>query len=450
MGGSSLSSSVTIDWRAIRERERQACLALRAELARLQAREKQLRLRAGVVSAAHGRLPVEIYRVGHAHSSADSAELGRLVSAAQAGLARGAEALEKAISSASSGSGGQATRAATWTTRSTSAMAPAPRTAPEIDLDRLTRESRPSARDDDDRSASAAFAAEADAVIEECRLRCPETDLAELTALRAELGHSPLGDPSVIQNIRIRAARTIKRVQRENELEEQRQRLFVLAEDAPVAERAALRRRVADARPEDVPPLDREVTAAVERASAERARAEAVAALEQALRELDYDVQDGFSTLLSASATLSPGQEAADTPTAPAAPRFLVAVSPHSADHGLRVRVGEDQVYLSVVRRAGTAGPDVLGADTRVQEQTCRDLLTAVESAGTGVQMLIGNVQAPGRHAPELGAEHWPAMTPAQADASADEQAEERRRAWARQEQQAAARAQSRPRQPGQ
>jgi hypothetical protein len=449
-----LSSSVTIDWRAVRESERQACLALRAELAQLQAREKQLRIRSEAVSAAHGRLAAEIHRVGRARGSADSAELGRLVSEARMGLARSASALDQAIGSACRERARRAAAAPAWTARSGSAMAPAPQAAPDIDLEKLTRES----------SRRSAPAAEADAVIEECRLRCPEADLAELTGLRAELGASPLRDRTVIQDIRIRAARTIQRVKRENEREEQRQRLFVLAEDAPAAERAPLRRRVADARPEDVPRLDQEVAAAVERASAERSRAEAVAALVQSLQELGYDVQGGFASLLPSSAAQSSAQRPAGAQ--PAAPRFLVAASPHSADHGLRMRAGEDQLYLSVVRRAGTATGDSRQADTDVQEQTCRDLVTAAAAAaGKGVQIILGNAQPPGRPAPELAAEHWPAATSASAETasaraaaqsaaeqSAAEQAGgERRRAWAAQERQrAAGQQQARSRRPGQ
>jgi hypothetical protein len=458
-----LSSSVTIDWRAVRESERQACLALRAELAQLQAREKQLRIRSEAVSAAHGRLAAEIHRVGRARGSADSAELGRLVSEARMGLARSASALDQAIGSACRERARRAAAAPAWTARSGSAMAPAPQAAPDIDLEKLTRESSrrsaPAAL-----VADAALAAEADAVIEECRLRCPEADLAELTGLRAELDASPLRDRTVIQDIRIRAARTIQRVKRENEREEQRQRLFVLAEDAPAAERAPLRRRVADARPEDVPRLDQEVAAAVERASAERSRAEAVAALVQSLQELGYDVQGGFASLLPSSAAQSSAQRPAGA--RPAALRFLVAASPHSADHGLRMRAGEDQLYLSVVRRAGTATGDSRQADTDVQEQTCRDLVTAAAAAaGKGVQIILGNAQPPGRPAPELAAEHWPAATSASAETasaraaaqsaaeqSAAEQAGgERRRAWAAQERQrAAGQQQARSRRPGQ
>ena len=300
-----MSSSVTIDWRAVRERERQACLTLRAELAQLRAREKQLRLRSAAVSAAHGRVTVKIHRVGRPYAAADSAELGRLVGEAQAGLARSATALDQAISRASQEGASRSAAAHAWTIRSGPELAAAPLAAPDIDLDMAAGESaRRPARSDED----AALAAEADAVLEECRLRCPETDLTELTALRAELGRSPLGDRAVIQDMRARAARTIQWVKRENELEEQRQRLFVLAEEAPAAERAALRRWVAEAPPGDLPRLDREVTAAVERASAERARAEAVAALEQSLLELGYDVQGGFASLLPATAASAPGR----------------------------------------------------------------------------------------------------------------------------------------------
>jgi hypothetical protein len=442
-----LSSSVTVDWRAIRESERQACLALRAELAQLRAREKQLRIRSEAVSAAHGRLATQIHRVGRARSSTDSAELGRLVSEAQTGLARSAAALDQAIGSASRERARRAAAAPAWTARSGSAMAPTPLAAPDIDLERLTRE--PGRRSAPAAPAAPAVdagpAAEAGAMIEECRLRCPGTDLAELTALRAELGASPLRDRTVVQDIRVRSARTIQRVKRENELEELRQRLFVLAEDAPTAERAALRRRVADAPPEDMPRLDQEVAAAVQRASAERSRAEAVSALEQSLQELGYDVQGGVASLLPSSAALSSAERSAG---APQTPQFLVAASPHSAEHGLRVRVGKDQLYLSVVRRAGTAADgDSRQADTEVQEQTCRDLVAAAAAAaGKGVQIILGNAQAPGRPAPELAAEHWPAAAAARAaepsaaePSAADQAAEERRRTWAAQERQRAA-----------
>lgn len=457
-----MSSSVTIDWRAIRERERQACLTLRAELAQLQVREKQLRIRSEAVIAAHGRLAAEIPRVRRARRSADSAELDRLVSQARTGLARSAVALDQAISSASRERARRAAATPAWTARSGSAIAPAPQAASDRDPGEQKRESnrRSAPVAPATLVADAALAAEADAVIEECRLRCPETDLAELIGLRAELGASPLHDRTVIQDIRIRAARTIQRVKREDELEEQRQRLFVLAEDASPAERAALRRRVADARPEDVPRLDQEVTAAVQRASAERSRAEAVSALEQSLHELGYDVQGGFASLTPSSAQRPAG--------ARPAPQFVLAASPHSADHGLRVRVGENQLYLSVVRRAGTAASrDSRQADTDVQEQTCRDLVTAAATAaGKGVQLILGNAQAPGRPAPELAAEHWPAAaTSASAEAaparaagqppaeqSAAEQADwERRRTWAAQERQRATeQQQTRSRRPGQ
>ena len=356
---------------------------LRAELAQLRAREKQLRLRSAAVSAAHGRVTVK--------TTGSGAPTPRPIQPSSAAWwVRRRQAWPAAPQRWTRRSAGPRRRglsrsaaAHAWTIRSGPELAAAPLAAPDIDLDMAAGESaRRPARSDED----AALAAEADAVLEECRLRCPETDLTELTALRAELGRSPLGDRAVIQDMRARAARTIQWVKRENELEEQRQRLFVLAEEAPAAERAALRRWVAEAPPGDLPRLDREVTAAVERASAERARAEAVAALEQSLLELGYDVQGGFATLLPATAASAPGQRPA-TATQPT-PRFLVAASPHSAERGLRVRVGPDQVYLSVVRRAGTARRDVRRADTEVQEMTCRDLVTAAAAAaGKGVQI---------------------------------------------------------------
>lgn len=457
-----MSSSVTVDWRAIREAERQACLALRAELAQLQAREKQLRMRSEIVGAAHGQAAMKIHRVGRAQASADSAELGRLVSEARAELARSAAALDQAIGSVSRERARRAAAAPTWTTRSGSAMAPAPLGAADIDLERLGREPgrRFAPATAAGRQGDTALAAEADAIIEECRLRCPGADLAELADLRAGLGATPLRDHTVIQDIRVRAARTIQRVKRDNELEELRQRLFVLAEDAPTAERAALRRRVADAPPEDLPRLDQEVTAAVEKASAERARAEAVSALERSLRELGYDVHQGFASLLPSSATQRPAQQPAGGRPAP---QFLVAASPHSADHGLRVRLGKDQLYLSVVRRAGTpAHGDAQRADTDVQERTCRDLVdVTAAAAANGVQLILGNAQAPGRPAPELAAEYWPsAATSADAEATtaqaveqpaADQAAEERRRSWVAQERQrSSGPQQTRSRRPGQ
>jgi hypothetical protein len=387
------------------------------------------------------------------------------------GLSRSAAALDQAIGSVSRERARRAAAAPAWTARSGSAMAPAPQAAPDIHLEKLTRESSRQSAPAAPAAlvADAGLAADADAVVEECRLRCPEADLAELTGLRAELGASPLRDRAVIQDIRIRAARTIQRVKRENELEEQRQRLFVLAEDAPAAERAALRRRVADALPEDVPRLDQDVTAAVQRASAERSRAEAVSALEQSLQELGYDVQGGFAALLPSSAAQSAQRSAEAQPTL----QFLVAGSPHSADHGLRVRFGADQLYLSVVRRAGTAADgDSQQADTDVQEQTCHDLVTAAAAAaGKGVQIILGNAQMPGSPAPELAAEHWPAAaTSASAEpastraaaqsaaaesaaeqSAAEQAAEERRRTWAAQKRlRAAGQQQTRSWRPGQ
>lgn len=441
-----MSSSVTVDWRVIRERERQACLALRAELAQLQAREKQLRIRSGAVGAAHG-LATKVYRVGRAGGSADSAELGRLVSEARTGLELSAADLDRAITSTSQERARRAAAAPAWTARSGAAMAPAPRMGPDIDMVKLREESagRRSPAASAEPTADGRLAAEADAVIEECRLRCPGADLAQLAGLRAGMGVNSQRDKMIIQDIRVGAAQTIQRVKRINELEEQRERLFVLAEDAPANERAALRRRVADAPPEDLPRLDREVGAAVARASAERSRVEAVAALEQSLAELGYDVQEGFASLLPAAQTPSQpptrGQES---------PQFLVAASPHSRDHGLRVRVGKDQLYLSVVRRAGTAARgDALRADTEVQEQTCQDLVAATAAAArNGVQIILGNAQAPGRPAPEMAAECWPAA--ASADSAADQASEQRRRAWAAQERQRTAGRQTRSARPGQ
>jgi hypothetical protein len=434
-----MSSSVTVDWRAVREQERQTCLALRAELAQLRERAKQLRVRAEAAAAAYGRAPAEIARVGRGRGDADSTELGRLVTEARAGLAHSAATLERTIGEVTRERSSRANAPPAWTMRGLQATAPAPEVGADVDLDQLVRESRrgkpiatpatPARAGEGDEAAHAA--AEADVIIEECRIRCPAAGLGELTRLRTELGTSPLGDRAVVQDIRARAAKAIQRVKRENELEEQRQRMFVLAEEAPPAERARLRRRVANAPSEDLPRLDREVVAAVERAAAERSRSEAVAALQESLKQLGYDVQGGFASLLPAPSGGSREQE------------FLVASSPHSPDHGLRVRVGEEQLYLSVVRRAGTAvTSDAHAADTIVQERTCADLADAAErAAGHGVQIVLGNARTPGSPAPELPADHWPAAlsgreaaVPAAVGAEAVEEVvdvavEERRRA---------------------
>jgi hypothetical protein len=381
------------------------------------------------------------------HVAADQAELRRLVSEARAGLARSSAELEGAISATRQERARLAAAVPSWTAHSDPASVAAPGGQADIDLDRLTAEAARATRQAGGGPAaaheSAELAAEADAIIEEFRLRCPRADLTELTRLRSELGAGGPNDRGVVQDLRVRAARGIQRVKRLDALEAQRQRLFVLAEDAAPDERAELRRRVADAPPEDVPNLDHEVTAAVSRASAERSRAEAVSAVELSLRELGYDVQGGFDALLPASAPQP-------------APRFLVVASPHSADHGLRVRVGADQLYLSVVRRAGTAGPDSRAADTSVQERTCADLAdVTTAAAGHGVHIILGNAQAPGGPAPEVGAEHWPASivaageAQARSDVAADSAEQRRRRAWAAQEQARMARPQVRTRRPG-
>ena len=82
-----------------------------------------------------------------------------------------------------------------------------------------------------------------------------------------------------------------------------------------------------------------------------------MAALEQSLAELGYDVRGGFASLLAESAAQAPSQPLAG---AQEPPQFLVAASPHSRDHGLRVRAGKDQLYLSVVSAGRAARPTVI------------------------------------------------------------------------------------------
>jgi hypothetical protein len=164
------------------------------------------------------------------------------------------------------------------------------------------------------------------------------------------------------------------------------------------------------------------VTAAVERAATVQARIDAAAALQASLEDLGYDIHGQFGSLLPA-ASGEPSSE------------FLVVGSPHSPDHGLRVRVGQDQLYVSVVRRAGTAAEDATPEDTRaedadVQQRTCADLEDVARRAlDRGVHLLLGNAQRPGRTAPQLAAEYWPAA------ATVDLAAQERREAAAMAEQ---------------
>ena len=429
-----MSSSVTIDWRAVRERERQACLALRAELAQLQAREKQLQLRNAALGATRGLRKAEIQHIRRPANSANSAELRRLVSEARDGLARSSAALDEAISAASR-TGPPAT-SAEWSMRSGPELASPGRPVAMAQPGSVSRDPawQPAAPVQE---TGTALLVEADEVIEECRLRCPETDLHELTRLRARMGTSQLADRATVHDLRVVAGQTIKKVKRADELEALRQRLFVLAEDAREGERALLRRRVADAPPDDLPGLDQEVSAAVQRASAQRAQAEAVTALQASLRELNYEIQGGFGSLLPSSAAA--GSTRSDQPAA----TFVVAASPHSPQHGLRIRAGDGQLFVSVVRQAGTGeGSDTRVVDTEVQQRTCQDLerATAAANAG-GIELVLGNAQDPGQLAPELPARYWPSAVSADggqeatAESGKKQEEERRRQAWAAQEQ---------------
>ena len=110
--------------------------------------------------------------VGRAHGSADSAELGRLVGEAREGLARSEAAVDQAIGRASQKRAQQAASIPAWTTRSGSGLAPPPRAAVDIDVGKRAAAAAPGgpppmAHQD------ASVLAEAEAVLEECRLRCP-------------------------------------------------------------------------------------------------------------------------------------------------------------------------------------------------------------------------------------------------------------------------------------
>ena len=439
-----MSSSVTIDWRAVRERERQACLALRAELAQLQAREKQLRLRSAASSQLTNSCEQKFIMCADRVVRRIGPSFSRLVNEARTGLARSGAALDEAIASASRAR--TVAGAVAWTMRSRPEMAAPGQPVLPVQLEGLSHELDRKPAPPVPQTDTALFA-EADAVIEECRLRCPETNLGELTRIRAEMGASLLGDRAAVQELRVRAAQTIKQVKRVNELEERRQRLFVLAEDALAGEPPMLRRQVADAPPEDVPRLDVEISAAVRRASMHRAQAEAVAALEQSLRELNYDVQGGFTALLPSSpASPAAGHPRREQPAA----AFVVAASPHSAQHGLRVRAGDGQLFVSVVRPAGTgADPQARRLDTEVQQRTCRDLEKAAVTAGArGVQLVLGNAQEPGH--PRRNSRHGAGLRPVTPLRRARcprtrrrlrpalEDDELRRRAWAQEQRRAA------------
>jgi hypothetical protein len=131
-----------------------------------------------------------------------------------------------------------------------------------------------------------------------------------------------------------------------------------------------------------------------------RSRAEAMDALHTSLKDLGYAVGESFESLLP------------DASDDPGGPGFVVVPSIHSADHGLRVRATDSQVYMSVVRKEGSAVAQAkdsqVDQDTDVQERTCQDLDAAAVDAGRhGLELTIGNRRMPGHVAPEMPASLW-------------------------------------------
>ena len=227
-------------------------------------------------------------------------------------------------------------------------------------------------------------------------MRAPDTDIAELVEVRAQLGTGAADDRVVLQDLRYRAAQVIRRARRLEALDQERQRLLALVAHEPPGSAQALRRRVQSAGPGELAQLEQEIVAMLDEASSRRARADALEALHASLSELGYTVGEAFDTLL---------------PNHGGPSQAVVVASPHSADHGVRLRADQDHVYLSVVRRAGTGNGDesVLAADREVQERTCGDLEAAVTAPQTlGVELVLGNEQLPGRWAPEMAATAWP------------------------------------------
>ena len=91
-----MSSSVTIDWRAVREEERRSQAISRAEVARLAERERQLRRRRAVMSGLHN-VAVEVPAVRMPRGEVSSAELASFVARTRAGLDAAERALDQAL-----------------------------------------------------------------------------------------------------------------------------------------------------------------------------------------------------------------------------------------------------------------------------------------------------------------------------------------------------------------
>lgn len=450
-----MSSGVTIDWRAERERERQACITLQAELAQLRQRERELRRRRDLLRAAHGTSKLEVRRVAEPAATAGSAQLRAAVNEAHAGLAKATEAIEAAIVDTTRRVAAQS--AASYTS-SASAAGPVTSLAPAVDLsaDAAISRSAPSLASRAPAPSTPGGAterAEADAIIQECRLRCPDHDLADLVSARTEMDRRPAAAGELLWELRVRATQHIQKAKREQVLEERRQRLLALVQEAVEQEGAELTRRVTVAAESALTTLEAEVADSVQRASAARSRAQAVHALRTSLTDLGYGVGDSFDSLL-------PEESHDDVPP-------VVVPSRHSPDHGLRIRLDADKAYVSVVRVEGSAaallarldpqatidGHDpVRETDIAAQVSSCADLQGLMQSSrGSEVELVVGVTRAPGNKAPEMACGWWapPTQEPntgqtVQAEDRQDGTAEEdaaqaqRQRYWQQQTQSAA------------
>ena len=387
-----MSSSVTIDWRALREQERREAVALRSQLAALRRQCKQVELQCKAASAAHGGSEVKIPAVPMVSTQAGVLELRAAVVQAEADLSRAANALDREIQAVTQRLPPMSLPE--WSARVDDTGVEVPKALNPIDIATLAQSPRVAGSFQDGLRQQADMLAKAEALVRECQIRCPGADLTDLNVLRDGVQ----ANPSALTAMRYRAAQLIQEAKQRQALAQERERLLVLAEGASPGERAALRRRIADTPIDAIADLAPEVEQAVDRAQALQSRLEAVAAVRTALESLGYTVGPAFDSLLPDR----PGEGSRAVAT------YAVVPSKHSAEHGLRVRVGQDQIYVSVVRKAGTGDAGSAEQDANVQARTCQDL-DQVPLLGTahGMQLMIGNRRAPGQPAPQVPAQLW-------------------------------------------
>ncbi|GLY18811.1 hypothetical protein Kisp01_58250 [Kineosporia sp. NBRC 101677] len=394
-----MSSSVTIDWAAVREQQRREVLQLRSRLAGLARRRDQIEARRAAADAAWSGLGLKVPAVHVLSDSASVEQLQIAVATAARELDQTEEALRARITQLST-----AARSAGPATRVAGAGAPVrtPDSTVTLDPEAIGRYRGPS-----NQPTVADLGAEADRIISECAVRCPEGDLSELHRLREGLSADPGRAAAGVDRIWATAGELARRTAAAEAQAVEREELMMLLGGVPDTETPRLRERITTAPGPDLPGVRAEIVAANEQATRERSRDAAVGALAASLSELGYDVGEGFETYLDKAAP-------------------VVLPSIHSAEHGVRVKVTEEHLYVSVVRRAGTARTGSHEDDQAVQEATCRDLDNAIERAAEhGADLSVAALRAPGERAPVMQANAWP---------SSDQDARRRRAAAAAQQ----------------